>query len=72
MVLEGARSEEAAVASGEPQGSVLRPLLFAIFINDLPSAVSSRVQLFADDCIIYKAIKKNEDALTLQDDLNWL
>ena len=72
VVLEGARSKEVAVASGVPQGSVLGPLLFSIFINDLPSVVSSHVRLFADDCIIYRKIKKNEDALAFQVDLNQL
>ena len=71
-VLEGARSKEVAVASGVPQGSVVGPLLFAIFINDLPSVASSHVQLFADDCIVYRAIKMNKDAITLQEDLNRL
>ena len=57
------------MASGVPQGSVLGPLLFAISINDLQSVVSSHVQLFADYCIIYRTPKKNEDVLTLQEDL---
>ena len=42
------------------------------FIHDLPSAVSSHVRLFVDECIIYRTIKKNEDALALQEDFNQL
>lgn len=58
------------VSSGVPQGSVLAPLLFLIFINDLPQHVSSCIRVFADDCIIYRPIKNSEDHLSLQNDLD--
>ena len=70
VVLEGAKSEEVKVTSGVPQGSVLGPILFTIFINDLPKVVDSQVRLFADDCIIYRPVTKSGDAEYLQADIN--
>ena len=74
VLLEGKTSNTAQVQSGVPQGSVLGPLLFLLFINDLPDCVSpeSTVRLFADDCVLYRNIKNTEDANQLQADLNGL
>ena len=58
--------------SGVPQGTVLGPIPFLLHINDLPSIVSSKVRLFADDCLIYRQIKSNNDQIELQRDLNLL
>lgn len=58
------------VTSGVPQGSVLSPLLFSIFINDLSNSLSSSVRLYADDCVVYRSVNTYNDHLTLQDDLN--
>ena len=57
------------VDSGVPQGAVLGPIPFLLHINDLPSIVSSKVRLFADDCFIYRQITSNNDQIELQRDL---
>ena len=54
--VNGECSEPAGVMSGIPQGSVLDPILFVIYINDLPREVKSSVLLFADDTKIYRFI----------------
>lgn len=73
VVLDGQFSEATPVNSGVPQGTVIGPLLFLVFINDLPSKVkSSSVRLFADDCILYKSIHNPEDGDSLQADLDSL
>ena len=55
-----------------PQGSVLGPVLFLIFINNLPDNIRPSVPLFADDCVLYRTIHSLKDCLTLQEDLTSL
>jgi hypothetical protein len=73
VLVEGVKSTTAPVHSGVPQGSVLDPLLFPLYINDLPDAVSEgTTRLFADDCALHRDTKTTEDARKLQDDLEQL
>ena len=70
VVLEG-KSSSVPVLSGVPQGSVLYPVLFLIYINYLPEYVSnSTVRLFADDTLLYLTIHKSSDCDKLQEHLN--
>ena len=72
VILENEKSTEVPVTSGVPQGSVLGPILFLIYINDLPDQIKSQVRLFADDTAAYLAISNLKDAQILQDDLDLL
>ena len=49
--------------SGVPQGTVLGPLLFSLYINDISTDIDSEIRLFADDCVCYREIKDAEDTL---------
>ena len=72
VVIDGEESESIPVTSGVPQGSVLGPILFLIYINDLPEEVYSQVRLFADDTALYLTLESEDDSSTLQNDLNIL
>ena len=72
MVVDGILSAKAAVKSGVPQGTVLGPILFLAYINDLAESVKSNVRLFPGDCLLYRPIRSLANQLCLQDDLNSL
>ena len=68
--VHGSYSEWVNVISSVPQGSVLGPLLFLIYINDLGNAVRSILSLFADDTKVFRTIKTAEDRKILQEDID--
>lgn len=53
MVLNGLNSDFVPIMSGVPQGSVLGPLMFHIYINDIFVGVKTKIRLFAGDCVLY-------------------
>ena len=75
VCLDGEESSNKPVRSGVPQGTVLGPLCFLIYINDIGENTTSSLRLFADDSILYRTISRLEDAQKLQNDLtelvNW-
>ena len=72
VVLDSVSSSSVWVQSGVPQGTVLGPLLFILYISDLPQGIKSQVRLFADDCILYREIKTEDDKAVLQNDIDTL
>ena len=72
VTLECQASSTSPVTTGVSQGTVLGPLLFLVYINDLPSRVKAIPRLFADDCFLYRIINSPVDAQALQDDLDAL
>ena len=72
VVIEGEQSDTMPVLSGIPQGSILGPLIFVLFINDLNDAISenTNISLYADDTKIWREIISYEDHLILQNDIN--
>ena len=74
VVISGCKSAMRSVASGVPQGSILGPLLFVLFINDIVSDVSdgTNIALYADDTKIWRTIRTWADHVILQDDIDCL
>ena len=73
MLVEGCESAKLDGLSGGPQGTVLGPLLFLVYISDLPEVVStSTLRLFADDSLLYRQVMNQSDSNDFQKDLSVL
>ena len=72
MVIDGEVSNWKSVLSGVPQGSVLGPLLFLIYINDLDDNITSKVLKCADDTKVLRKVNADGDKQHLQNDLDKL
>ena len=72
-MLDSEASSHVNVKSGVPQSTVLGPLMFLLYINDIgTNKTNSKVKLFADDCLLYRIVDGKEDESKLQDDLTEL
>ena len=73
-MVDGVSSSPTEVLSGVPQGTVLGPLFFLVYINDISQGLSkgTKLRLFADDSLLYREINSLEDSAILQKDLNLL
>ena len=69
VLCNGCPSTWSRVVSGVPQGSILGPLLFLIYVNDIGDNLTSHSRLFADDCVIYREISESSGCSTMQEDL---
>ena len=68
VVLKGKYSEKSCVRSGVPQGTVLGPLCFLLFVND----ITSKIKWFVDDTLLYGLVHNSDDAISLLSDLDKL
>ena len=71
-MVRGEYSEWVDVISGVPQGSVLGPILFLIYVNNIPEIVNCSIKMFADDTKLFRTVKSIDDCNILQNDLNTL
>ena len=72
VVVNGSKSSWVPVKSGVPQGTVIGPILFLAYINDIRAGITCSMRLFADDSIIYRTINTEEDHRILTEDLHKL
>ena len=69
VCVNGQVSDCQKVTSGIPQGSVLGPVLFVVYINDLPDLIKSEIYMFADDTKMFRVIKSEDDREQRQTDI---
>ena len=71
MVINGLNSNWLPIRAGVPHGSILEPLLFINFINDIVNEINAEIKLFADDTSLYLIVDNPSDtAFLLNQDLN--
>ena len=70
IVVDGESSQDEHVESGVPQGTVLGPLMFLIYINDIADNTTCETRLFADDRLLFRTIKSSADSASLQADID--
>ena len=72
VCINGIKSSWLEVLSGVPQGSILGPIIFLIYINDLDNGITNWILKFADNTKIFSAVRSDTDCAKLQEDLNTL
>ena len=70
--VNGVKFDWASIVPGVPQGTILGPLLFSLYIDDISVCIDSQIRLFAVDCVCYWDIKTVEDTLKVQKDIDLL
>ena len=72
VVVDGNTSKDTEVTSGVPEGTVLGPLLFLVYISDIGEAIVSSKKVYVDDTKLIKAVKDEKDVEDLQEELDIL
>lgn len=70
VIFKNSPSKMVPVTSGVPQGSVLGPLLFLLYVNDIVDEHETKIRLYADDCLIYSTVDSLQDQINLNSKLN--
>ena len=65
VALQGEFSEKSCMRSGVPQGTLLGPLCFLLFVNDIGNDITWNIKLFADDTLLYGLVHNSDDAISL-------